>query len=172
MLYYSGAMNIETYKICEINNGYVSIMARPSKEWLEDDISYLANSNIKVLVSLLTPTEVHELGLSNEEKYCEKYGIQFISFPIEDRSFPQSEKIYFDMVRKVYSEVRIGNNLVIHCRAGIGRAGLTAAAVLVCHGMQVDDAFSLISKARRVSVPDTDEQRQWLLNNSNSLKRV
>ena len=50
----------------------------------------------------------------------------------------------------------------IHCRAGIGRSGLVAACVLSELGTRTDALFPMLSKARRVSVPDTPEQEAWV----------
>lgn len=45
---------------------------------------------------------------------------------------------------------------------GIGRSGLMAAGVLIQLGITADMAWQRISKARGISVPDTDEQKQWV----------
>jgi hypothetical protein len=48
----------------------------------------LSREGIEVLVSLLTPDEVAELGLSDEERLCNHYGIRFFNFSIPDRCVP------------------------------------------------------------------------------------
>jgi protein-tyrosine phosphatase len=53
--------------------------------------------------------------------------------------------------------------VAIHCRAGIGRSSLVAAAVLVLKGWIAADALAAIATARRLPVPDTELQRQWVL---------
>jgi hypothetical protein len=40
---------------------------------------------------------------------------------------------------------------------------LIAASVLICSGIEADGALALIKEARGVSVPDTEEQRDWIL---------
>jgi protein-tyrosine phosphatase len=62
-----------------------------------------------------------------------------------------------------------GKKVAIHCRASIGRSGMIAACILVCRGIDADTAFAVISQARTVSVPDTDEQRQWVVRFSERL---
>jgi protein-tyrosine phosphatase len=59
----------------------------------------------------------------------------------------------------------------VHCRAGIGRSGIAAAAVLVSLGHEPRDVFAMVSKARGVSVPDTDEQIEWFRKNCGSASR-
>jgi hypothetical protein len=56
----------------------VAIVARPrGGDWLEDDIKRLSSEGIGVLVSMLTPEESVELGLSDEGKFCDQFGISF-----------------------------------------------------------------------------------------------
>jgi protein-tyrosine phosphatase len=59
-------------------------------------------------------------------------------------------------------DLTAGKNISIHCRQGVGRAGLIAASLLVARGLQPADAFARISLARGASVPETAEQRAWV----------
>jgi protein-tyrosine phosphatase len=56
----------------------------------------------------------------------------------------------------------VGQAIVLHCRMGIGRSSLIAASVLTTLGIAPSEAFALITTARGRSIPDTDEQRQWV----------
>jgi hypothetical protein len=51
----------------------------------------------------------------------------------------------------------------MHCRGSIGRAPVTAACTLVHLGWTPADALKAIEKARGCSLPDTEEQRRWIL---------
>jgi protein-tyrosine phosphatase len=55
-----------------------------------------------------------------------------------------------------------GKSIAVHCRQGIGRSGLIAAAVLVSSGTDVDQAIETVSAARGQTVPETPEQLQWI----------
>jgi protein-tyrosine phosphatase len=52
---------------------------------------------------------------------------------------------------------------VIHCRAGIGRSSMIAACTMICADVSAADALSRIEAARGVRVPDTEEQRDWVM---------
>ncbi|WP_406324718.1 tyrosine protein phosphatase [Streptomyces niveus] len=56
-----------------------------------------------------------------------------------------------------------GAHVVAHCRAGIGRASLLAAALLILGGTDPDLAWHALEEARGLAVPDTPEQREWTL---------
>ncbi|MEM8636213.1 MAG: protein-tyrosine phosphatase family protein [Pseudomonadota bacterium] len=153
----------ELYAIEEASGGgVISIMRRPSSEWLDDDIEKLSAQRVSHIVCLLTGSEVVELGLQGEEEICRSHQICFRSFPVEDRSVPENTTEYISLIHELRLIFEGGGHIAIHCRAGIGRSGLSAAAILVAQGMTCEEAFDRISERRRVSAPDTDEQRRWI----------
>jgi hypothetical protein len=40
---------------------------------------------------------------------------------------------------------------------------MIAACAMICSGIEAGDALGLIKDARGLSVPDTDEQRDWIV---------
>ena len=154
------------YEIELIGSGFLAVMAKPvSGEWVDDEFSGLRKAGLRQVVSLLEDHEVFELGLSDEKEFCEKYALKFVSYPIPDRGLPPTVHGFADLTRAIYHESAGGQSTVIHCRAGIGRASLLAAGVLLHAAFDVDEAFEHISKRRGVDVPDTEEQRDWLMSN-------
>ena len=159
-------MNSKFYNIQTLGQDFLAIMAKPiAGEWVDDEFQSLADREIRQIVSLLEISEAYELGLQHEQEFTEKYAMQFTSFPIPDRSVPSSISAYQKLVQNIAQQVQSGQNTVIHCRAGIGRSGLVAAGVLLCNGLQPEEAFQQISLKRGVQVPDTTEQRHWLIEN-------
>ena len=59
-------------------------------------------------------------------------------------------------------------HVAIHCRAGIGRTGIMASAVLVKLGVDPMEAMKQISLVRGVEIPDTQEQKEWVLSLANA----
>jgi len=79
----------DIYWIKDFLAGNLAIMPKPrSNEWLEDEIQEFNNQGVNLVVCLLTTDEIYELELQKEKTLCERYQIQYISFPIEDRSVP------------------------------------------------------------------------------------
>lgn len=138
-------------------------MPRPrGGDWLSDEIVSLRDQGVDIVVSLLTPDEESELHLNEESELCRAAGIRFLRFPIPDRQTPvdiAAATEFIDLLSQLYHQ---GNNIVMHCRAGIGRASLIAASILATSGFSVAQAFELISKARGCQVPDTPEQCVWV----------
>jgi len=141
----------------------LGIMARPrGNDWLVDDLRALKCAGADVIVSALTAPEAEELGLIEEAEGCAQNGLLFIPFPIEDRSLPADSNEFEVFVNKLLEHSRKGRSVVVHCRAGIGRSSLVAAAVLTKMGLSADQAFRLIEQARGRPVPDTLEQKKWV----------
>jgi len=141
----------------------LAIMPRPrAGDWLDDEVAGWKAESLDVVVSLLEPHEIEELGLQRLPDCCGSAGIDFVSFPIPDRGVPASLDETDRLVRRLCDALAAGKAVAVHCRAGIGRSALIAACVLVRSGYHVNSAFDVIAKARGVTVPDTDAQRAWV----------
>lgn len=157
-------MRADIYWIAGIGRGRLAIMPRPrAGEWLEDEVKAWRTEGIDTVVSLLTPTETHELMLQAEPQTCQAQNIEFLSYPIDDRQTPISPASAIELAQSISSMLQHGRSVAIHCRAGIGRSALFAATVMVVDGWDALTAFESIAKARGLAVPDTDSQKQWVL---------
>lgn len=144
--------------------GRLAIVPRPrGGDWLEDEVRSWRESGLTEIVSLLTPEEVMEFALDQEEKWCKAYGIRFRSFPIPDRGVPASVDGFAHLVQEVEKAVSAGKKMGLHCRQGIGRSSLVAAVLLMSAGKSPEIAWETVSQARGCTVPDTVEQRKWVI---------
>src|SRR6516162_8570743 len=134
-------------------------------------IRLLKRAGVDVLVSALTGSETEDMGLLEESQCCQNNGLEFLSFPIEDRSVPASFSEFDGLVNSVTEHLRNGRAVGVHCRAGIGRSAMIVASALIRDGLSVDSAFRAIQEARGCPVPNTPEQRQWVETYSSRLCR-
>jgi protein-tyrosine phosphatase len=153
----------ELYWIEQAGPGKLAIFPRPrGEDWLADEVRDWATAGLQVIVSLLTAEEVAELGLTQEAELCQTHGLEFISFPIIDRSVPTSRKETLRLASRLADLLKVGKHIGIHCRQGVGRASLVAACTLIQTGLNADAAFALIGAARGLAVPETPEQERWV----------
>jgi protein-tyrosine phosphatase len=143
---------------------HLAIVARPrGDDWLEEDLANLKRGGIEVLVSLLTPSEAIDLGLAAERDLAERLGIEFVSYPVLDRTTPGDMGGFRLLVAQLADAVRVGKHVGAHCRGCIGRATITTAAILIHLGYKPVDALAMVEKARGCTVPDTPEQLNWIM---------
>ena len=156
-------MRAELHEIARGAPDTLSVMARPrGGEWLPDEIQAWRDVGVDVVVSLLTNEERDELDLRDEAALCEQHGIAFLSYPIQDRDVPQQMNEAKSVIDTLARHVTAGKHIAIHCRMGIGRSALIAAATLVALGETTERAFAMIREVRGYEVPDTVEQREWV----------
>lgn len=95
-------MSPDIYKIELIGSGSLSVMAKPvSGEWIEDEFSGIARWGIDRIVSLLENQESLEVGLGEEKQLAEKYGMEFVHYPIPDRGLPNSIRDYLAFTKRL-----------------------------------------------------------------------
>ncbi len=141
----------------------VAIVPRPrGGDWLEDELLTIKAAGVDVLVSMLTPEERGELGLDEEAALCQQVGLEFRSFPVNDRETPESAAAVRRVVSELRKELDGGRTVATHCRASIGRSSLILACLLVDEGWSAKRAFEQLSIARGTQVPDTLEQVLWV----------
>jgi len=142
----------------------LAIMLRPrGGDWLENDLTRLQMSGVHTIVSTLEPSEVRELALSKEGPTAERLGMHFLSFPLRDRSVPSDRESFIEFVLMLAKRLQTGERIGIHCRGCIGRSTVVASSTLIELGWTAESALDAIELARGCSVPDTEEQRDWII---------
>jgi protein-tyrosine phosphatase len=163
-------MKTELYWVPGPWPGRLAMMPRPrGGDWLEVEVQSWRRSGVDLILSLLTPDEIAEFGLSDEADLSAANAIQFDSLPIADRSVPSSRAAFTKAVTGVVEQLGNGKTVAVHCRQGIGRAPLIAIGALVLSGIDPEAAIQRVSAARGSPVPETPEQRRWILDLAKSL---
>lgn len=149
----------------EAEPSQLAIVLRPrGDEGLAADLQIARAEGVDVLVSLLTAEDNEDLGLVEEGRTAEQLGIRFFSYPIEDRETPADLAGFRRLVRELRDRVRSGHRIGAHCRGCIGRGTVLLASVMIALGWDAAEALRVIERARGFQVPDTAEQRRWILN--------
>jgi len=142
----------------------LAIVLRPrGGDLLEDALVGLRRDGVSTLVSMLEEWEADFLGLADEPRLAGQSGMTFLSYPIPDRGTPAKTVRFDQFVTGLAARVRAGERIGVHCRGSIGRSTIAAACTLVHLGLSPLAALKKIESARGCSVPDTDEQREWII---------
>ena len=127
-------------------------MSRPrGSDWLSDEMEGLREVGTDVLVSMLTSDETDELDLQGEVEAATEAGLIFLTCPTPDRGVPDTNQ-FRGLIVELRQALDAGQNVVVHCRMGIGRSSLVAAGILVSEGQTVPEAFEAITTARGMPV--------------------
>jgi protein-tyrosine phosphatase len=82
-------------------------------------------------------------------------------WPVHDMHAPAVDDLR-ELVGAIRTRLAAGDGVIVHCGAGIGRAGTVAAAVLVAGGAGVNEALTIVRTARPTAGPQTIEQERLL----------
>ena len=137
--------------------GRLSTMAKPRLR----ELPTLRADGVDILVCALTAEDFTDAGLTDEPHAAVAAGLEFVHLPVPDWTVPDRDEILPTLL-DLTARLDAGANIVTHCWAGIGRSSLLAASILVLRGLDPDDAWALITKARGHQVPDTEQQREWV----------
>jgi protein-tyrosine phosphatase len=82
-------------------------------------------------------------------------------WPIPDLGAPDIDSA-LDLLNQLRSRLEAGETLLLHCGAGIGRAGTIAAGLLMTLGYSPDEAISQVAAHRPMAGPEAGSQTELL----------
>eukprot|EP00955_Chlamydomonas_euryale_P078521 363169-Chlamydomonas_euryale.AAC.14 len=59
--------------------------------------------------------------------------MEFVQFPIIEGAAPDDIRAATKFITAIFKRFQQGQTIVIHCRGGVGRAGMIAACVMLQH---------------------------------------
>lgn len=135
---------------------------------IDQDLLSLQRVGVTVLVSLTrTPMDTALL---------QEYGIRNIASPIPDMRAPSAEQA-LDICRDIEDNMRAGEVVAVHCRAGLGRTGTVLACYLIWEGSNALDALESVRRVEPKWI-QSEEQVAFLetfdrfLSNDSELRRT
>lgn len=139
-------------------------MSGPWNRDLYTDVNAIRNWGADLVLTLVESHEMQMLQVPDLGAEVTAAGLLWLHLPIVDVSIPGPE--FEDQWRvagpAIIEMLRDSQNIVVHCRGGLGRAGLVAARLLVELG---DDPVIAVSKVRvvRSGAIETRQQENYVL---------
>ena len=127
-------------------------------------LSRLLGAGVTCFIDLTQPDEIapYDAGLPAS--------VDYFRIPIPDRSVPSEPAQMADILGCVRGALREGRAVYLHCRAGIGRTGMTVGCLLAELGLSGEEALTELNRLWRQSahsdewptVPQTEEQANYI----------
>ena len=114
------------------------------------------------LVCLLEDHEFAELAIDSLADSAAGAGIHFHRLPIRDGAVPRQDADASGLVSDIVQWAAAGENVVVHCKGGLGRAGTIGGCVLRAAGMDADATLAALIEARGSNCPETSAQRDYV----------
>ena len=132
------------------------------KHFIGPDVEAIrAERNITYVVCLVEEHELRDRYDAYAQWHRDNAGSPSVWFPIPDLSYPSFDDA-LEFVEHVTELVRDKGSIVVHCAAGIGRAGTTATAILMMLGMPMYEALSHVRAHRPMAGPETGRQEEFI----------
>jgi hypothetical protein len=131
---------------------------------LEVDVDAIRAWGADIVITLVTPAELSALKVERLGRALRSRGIRWLHLPIEDYSVPTPawEDVWRAVRDDVHAALDRGGRILVHCKGGLGRAGLVAALLLVERGETPQAAIRKVRAARSPDAIETAEQEMYL----------
>jgi protein-tyrosine phosphatase len=157
--------------------GRIGLVACPGRHdpgatgggWARDlatDLDALHAWGAAAVTSLVAADELAQLRVAPMGQAVVARGMAWIHLPIADMSVPgiAFERAWRDEAGpRLHALLAAGRDIVLHCRAGLGRTGMIAARLLVESGTPPDAAIRIVRAARPGAI-ETAGQEAYVRN--------
>lgn len=121
--------------------------------WARDldlDVQAIADWGAAAVLTLIEPHEMITLQVEGLGRAVERAHMDWLHAPIPDVSTPEAafEEAWVEIGEGLRDRLRAGFDVVVHCKGGLGRAGMIAARLLVELGVEADEAIGRVRAAR------------------------
>jgi len=125
--------------------------------WARDlglDLDAIVAWGARLVLTLLEPAELVQLKVPDLGSEVRRRGLEWRHLPIPDCGVPSDkfEKQWETHGREIRELLRGGADVLVHCKGGLGRAGMIAARLLAELGMAPEAAVTEVRRARRGAI--------------------
>ena len=133
----------------------------PADRDLGLDLDEVQRWGATAVMSLITDKEIDSLHVRGLREAVEEQHMEWWHLPIPDLEPPGSdfERDWKIAGAAIRDRLRLGFDVLVHCRGGLGRAGTVAASLLVELGGDPDAAIRKVRKARPGAIQTPDQKR-------------
>jgi hypothetical protein len=118
------------------------------------DLDAIAAWGAKLVLTLVELAELKALKVPQLGHEIRSRGIEWRHLPIADYSIPTEafEKQWATQGPEIRELLRNGDDVLVHCKGGLGRAGMIAARLLAELGMAPEEAIHSVRRVRKGAI--------------------
>lgn len=125
--------------------------------WARDlgvDLDAIAAWGAQLVLTLVEPEELTALRVPRLGLEVQRRGLRWLHLPIADFGVPAEpfERAWVAQGAEIRALLRAGGDVLVHCKGGLGRAGMVAARLLVELGWAPDEAIRAVRRVRRGAI--------------------
>ena len=127
---------------------------------LDTDLDAIRRWGATAVVSLITDEEIDHLSVRDLPQAVRDRHMEWWHAPIPDGTPPGAdfEEAWTAAGEAVRDRLRLGFDVLVHCKGGLGRAGTVAARLLVELGERPDQAIRRVREARPGAIENEDQE--------------
>ena len=133
----------------------------PTDRNLDLDLDVVHSWGATAVISLITDQEIDYLKVRGLPKAVYDRHMEWWHLPIPDvhPPGPEFEDGWKTAGEAIRDRLRMGFDVLVHCKGGLGRAGTVAARLLVEMGEHSTDAIRMVRAARRGAIQTCEQER-------------
>ena len=128
---------------------------------LDTDLDAIRDWGATAVVTLITDAEIDYLKVRDLPEAVRDRHMEWWHLPIEDGKSPPAgtfEDTWNDAGEALRDRLRLGFDVLVHCRGGLGRAGTIAARLLAELGERPDEAIRRVRVVRPGALETEDQE--------------
>ena len=111
-----------------------------SGEYTSNDIFVIQKLNVKCVIDMRSENIF-------DQSLFESIGIKYFNIPVDNYFAPELEQID-TAIEYIKSNISDENNILIHCKEGVGRSSLIIIAYLVTTGLDLFESMDIVKSHR------------------------
>ena len=130
--------------------------------WARDlatDVQVIAEWGARLVLTLVEQRELVALEVPHLGREVQRRGMEWRHLPIADHSIPSDEfeAEWETRGRELRALLRDGASVLVHCKGGLGRAGMIAARLLVELGVGPEEAIRRVRSVRQGAIETSSQ---------------
>ena len=111
-----------------------------SGEYTQNDVFTIQKLGVKCVIDMRSESIF-------DQSLFESIGINYFNIPVDNYFAPELDQID-NAIEYINSNISVDNNILIHCKEGVGRSSLIIIAYLITTGLDLFESMNIVQSNR------------------------